>query len=164
MDDLIVIGKIGKPHGIKGAVSVHLTADIQWNDTEYLFIEIQNEPVPFFIETLDVLSKKIVVKLKGISSWEDAKKLTHLNIWLPKKIIIKNEWEQWIGFKVLDTTKNNQWIGTVENFLQNNGLIWMEIQRPNCHETFLLPYHSHFIERISESEKIIYYKSVEGMY
>ncbi|GIV27257.1 MAG: hypothetical protein KatS3mg027_1071 [Bacteroidia bacterium] len=164
MDDLVKVGIIGKPHGTKGAVILHLTKEVDWESIDALFLEIQNDFVPFLIEEVNFIGKKMVVKLENISSMNDAKKFTNYNVWVKKYFVIEEEWNKCIGYKVIDINNDNYCIGTIKEFITNNQLIWMNVKSDNSGENILLPYNEELIEKISEEEQTIYYKAVVGMY
>ncbi|MDO4934692.1 MAG: 16S rRNA processing protein RimM, partial [Prevotella sp.] len=50
-EDIYKIGKLGKPHGVRGEVSMHFTDDIfDRTDCDYLILRIDGIMVPFFME------------------------------------------------------------------------------------------------------------------
>ena len=51
MTDTFPIGRLGKPHGVKGEITFHFTDDIfDRVDADYVFLEIDGLQVPFFFE------------------------------------------------------------------------------------------------------------------
>ena len=51
MKDVYRIGRIGKPHGVKGEMNFMFTDDVfDRTDSDYLIIEVEGLLVPFFIE------------------------------------------------------------------------------------------------------------------
>lgn len=164
MDDLVNIGKTGRPHGTKGALTLHVSKDIDWEHLDALFLEIQNDFVPFLIEEIDFVGKKIVVKLENISSMNDSKKLTNCNVWIPKQLVIEEEFDEYLGYKVIDVNHQNFFIGIIEEIITSNQLVWLKVKSNKTENSILLPYNTQLIEKISKSDKIIYYKAIEGMY
>ena len=50
-DDVFRIGKIGKPHGVKGEVTMHIDDDVfDRTDADYVILSIDGTLVPFFFE------------------------------------------------------------------------------------------------------------------
>ena len=50
-DDVYKIGKLGKPHGVKGEISFAITDDVfDRVDAEYLVLDIDGILVPFYME------------------------------------------------------------------------------------------------------------------
>lgn len=163
MDKLIFVGKIGKPHGIKGYCILHLSEDIDWENIHSLFIEIDNVPVPYLIEDLQSFNQKNIVKLKLVDDVNQAKKLVNKNILVEEQFVISDEYVELIGFSVKDINKNNFEIGIVEDIISEKGLEWLVIKNKNNNE-ILLPLNDDLIESIDENNRIIFYKAVEGMY
>ena len=50
-EDVYQIGRIGKPHGVKGEVLFHFSDDVfDRAESEYLILEVDGILVPFFME------------------------------------------------------------------------------------------------------------------
>lgn len=162
MDELVKAGKIGKTHGIKGEVTLHLYVDADLENITSIFIEISDYPIPYLVEHTRFLSNKIIIKLKTISSINDAKKLINKNFYIEKKYIIQNNQQEWIGFSVIDINKNKI-IGKITDWIIQNNLEWMVVITQDNRE-ILLPINDELIEKTDEINQVIFYKAVEGMY
>ncbi len=163
MDKLVIVGRIGKPHGIKGYIVLHLSEDIDWENIHSLFIEVDNVPVPYLIEDVQFLNQKEIIKLKFIDDVNQAKKMVNKNILVEEKFILSDEEIDIIGFTVKDINKNNFEIGIVEDVISNRDLEWFLI-RNSTKKEILLPLNDDLIESIDEENKIIFYKAIDGMY
>ncbi|GAB4451107.1 MAG: hypothetical protein OHK0036_11000 [Bacteroidia bacterium] len=163
MDKLVIVGRIGKPHGIKGYIVLHLLEDIDWENIHSLFIEMDNVPVPYLIEDVQFLNQKEIIKLKFIDDVNQAKKMVNKNILVEEKFILSDEEIDIIGFTVKDINKNNFEIGIVEDVISNRDLEWLVVKNNNKKE-ILLPLNDDLIESIDEENKIIFYKAIDGMY
>lgn len=163
MDKLVIVGKVGKPHGIRGYIVLHLSEDIDWENIHSLFIEIDNVPVPYLIEDIQFLNQKQVIKLKFIDDVNQAKKIVNKTIMVEEQFILSDEEMDIIGFIVRDVNKNNFEIGIVEDIISEKKLEWLVVKNNNKKE-ILLPLNDDLIESIDEENKIIFYKAVEGMY
>ena len=103
-------GKISKPYGIRGEVQAILLPQM----TDFiktgipLFIDIDGQRVPFFIEEADLVARdQAILKLEFIESVEDAEKVSGREIYLdpaawPKHNQIKDEPGMLIGYQVRD--------------------------------------------------------------
>ncbi|MEW6774558.1 MAG: ribosome maturation factor RimM [Bacteroidota bacterium] len=163
MDKLVIVGRIGKPHGIKGYIVLHLLEDIDWENIHSLFIEMDNVPVPYLIEDVQFLNQKEIIKLKFIDDVNQAKKMVNKNILVEEKFILSDEEIDIIGFTVKDINKNNFEIGIVEDVISNRDLEWLLI-RNSTKKEILLPLNDDLLESIDEENKIIFYKAIDGMY
>ena len=165
MDKLQPIGKIGKTHGIKGFVSIHLNdnIDVDWDSLRSFFIMMDNVPVPYIVEDIEFLPQKIIVKFQGINSVNEAKHFVNKIISLPENLILLDDSLNYIGYLVIDVNQNNHHIGYVKEVIVNNNLKWLVIQNQHQKE-ILLPFNENLIEQINHQEKQIFYKAIEGMY
>jgi 16S rRNA processing protein RimM len=86
LDELIEIGHVTKPWGIKGEVKIHLTSDIpdRINDLEGVYLHNgESNPLYYTIEWIKHLNKAVAVKFEGINSPEEAAGLRRLEIAVP---------------------------------------------------------------------------------
>jgi len=60
------LGKITKPHGLKGEVTIWLDVDVPENyiGLDALFLEIKGQLVPYIIEELQVRGKNLLLSLR----------------------------------------------------------------------------------------------------
>ena len=119
------LGVISKPHGLKGALNIIVNpfaADkIEKNNP--LFIEIDGQRVPFFIQELQatVSEDHLVVKLEFINSLEEAKAFSGLKVFLDikeQKKFANSDLNRLIGYQAIDENKNFR--GTVTGFIDHN--------------------------------------------
>ncbi len=64
--DFIIVGIVEKQHGNKGELRLSFEQKIQLK--EWVFIEINNKPVPFFIQSISKNTDQPILKLMGIDS------------------------------------------------------------------------------------------------
>ena len=77
--DFIVVGVVEKAHGTKGELKFSFEQKIQLK--EWVFIEINEKPVPFFIQS--VSPNQTIIKLEGINSPDEAERFVNRNILFP---------------------------------------------------------------------------------
>jgi len=165
MDNLKLIGKIGKPNGIKGFVELRLNNGVEllFDEIHAFFIEVDNVKVPFIIEKIKFLHNKILVKFENVNSANDAQKFSKKNIWVEEKYLMTEEIFNYIDYSIIDVNANNFKVGTVNDvYIQNSMKLLFVINEKG--KEILLPFHEDFIEKIDNASKIIYYKAIEGMY
>lgn len=158
-----IVGKTGKTHGLKGFLQIYLTTDVDWESLTTLFIEIDNTPVPYRIEQIKFLPKKIIVKLKSVNSLEDAKQLSHKNIWIPSEYVLENESTKWKNYLVFNSYKHNEQIGIIIDIITHHHLKWLLVQTKDNKE-ILLPLGPEWIEKTDDENKKMYYRAIDGLY
>lgn len=85
-EDVYRIGRLGKPHGVKGEVSFHFADDIfDRADCDYIVLRMDGIMVPFFIEEYRFRSgETALVKFCDIDNQERAAELTGCEVFFPR--------------------------------------------------------------------------------
>jgi 16S rRNA processing protein RimM len=160
-NSLIKIGYTMKTHGLKGELTLNLSADapeLSIGDT--LMIE-QVSLVPHFIENISGNGAKAFVKFEGVNSIEQATALKGCSIFIEKSKrpkLKRGEFydDELIGFQVVDSTHGD--LGMV-NQINTQGLNkLLEIGEKGI----LIPLNGPFIQSISKSKKQIAVELPEG--
>lgn len=118
-DDVFYLGDVVKVHGFKGELGLKLDVDdpSDYKRLESVFVEINNELVPFFVDRIQIKHKGLaVVKFEGVDSEDDARILVKSKLFLPLEVLPPLEGNKFyfhevIGFKVTDTQFGE--VGTV---------------------------------------------------
>jgi len=113
VDDLVMIGEIVKPHGIRGEVKVYSYSEQPENFKNYKKVLLQ-KPSGSGTEIYKVvksrmLSKLAILQLEGVATREAAEALQGCTVWLKKADIPELEsdeyyWHQLIGLQVFTDT------------------------------------------------------------
>ena len=138
-EEVYRIGKLSKPHGIKGEISLMFQDDVfDRVEAEYLVLGIDGILVPFFMEEYRFRSDELaLVKFEDIDSQERAAELTGCEVFFPRALaeLDDNEelsYAQIVGFEIVDDNlgKSVGVIASVDNStdnvlfeLENGGLI-----------------------------------------
>ena len=107
-EDVYRIGRLGKPHGVRGELSFQFDDDIfDRVDADYLIFGIDGILVPFFIEEYRFRSNEIcLLKVCDIDSEERARELTGCEVFFPRALAQEEEggasWAEIIGFRVIN--------------------------------------------------------------
>ena len=131
MREFLRVGQIINTHGVKGEVKVlPLTDDMyRFNDLEYIYL--YGEKVN--VEKVKYLKDKVVLKLEGIDSMNEAEKLkykqTYLEITRDQAVELTDDTyfiTDLIGCKVVDT--NNFEYGKISDVIQtpSNDVYWVK--------------------------------------
>jgi len=166
-DELVKIGQIKKPHGIKGELSFNFTDDsFDESDCPFLICEIEGIFVPFRLEEYRFKSDtSALITLKTIDSEEKAKTLTGKDVYFLKKHISEeslNEnltWEYFIGFTLIDERHGK--IGVVSAIDESTINTLFIIQTDE--KELLIPANNEIITHINEEQKEIFVFLPDGL-
>lgn len=131
-EEVYKIGKIGKPHGVKGELTFFFDDDVfDRVNTEYLVLCIDGILVPFFMEEWRFKSgETALVKFSDIDTKEAASELTGCEVFFPKHLSDRGEneltWDEIRGFSVFD--HNRGVIGTVESVDESTVNVLLEVK------------------------------------
>lgn len=89
-NEIIEIGKIGKPHGVQGEMNMMIDDDVNITSLQKIVLEIDGIYVPFFIKSLrPKRSDTVIVALDDIDNEEEAGALTNLTVYALKADDVK---------------------------------------------------------------------------
>jgi 16S rRNA processing protein RimM len=159
------VGKIIKTHGLKGEVTVAVNAMHQ-NDlvsTEVVFIQIGNQYVPYFIDSLNISGNKAYVKFEGIASIEEADTIVNSVIYLPKSVrpkLKKGEFydDEVVGFAVEDVSAGK--LGPITEVIQSGRQRLLSINYND--KELLIPVNGPFIRNIDKQKRVMSVLLPEG--
>lgn len=85
IDDCFKLGHIVKKHGLKGELSILLDVDYpeDYTELESVFVEINKQLVPFFIERLQLNGERGIVKFEDVDDLPSAERLFKSDLYLP---------------------------------------------------------------------------------
>ena len=107
-EDVFRIGRLGKPHGVKGEVTMQVDDDVfDRVDAEYLILRVDGILVPFFMEDYrfktDVTA---LVKFEDVDTVERARELTNCEVFFPRHLADSDDeeytWSFFVGFELVD--------------------------------------------------------------
>lgn len=159
------IGYILKPHGLKGQVTVSLDAeapaDLEYIDT--LFVEKNNQLIPYFRQDISVSGTKAYLKFEDINTPEQAKEISKSALYLPKSSRPKSARGEFyddevIGFEVNDANEGNLGSVTAITTAGPNKLLTLIFNGKEV----LIPVNSPFVKSINKSKKTISVELPEG--
>lgn len=166
--EVFKIGKLIKPHGIKGEISFAFENDIfDRVDCPYLICRINGILVPFFIAEYRFKgSETALIMFEDIDTEEKAYRLSGLDVYFPRKYFeeenadeIEYSWNFFIGFTVMD--KNAGEIGIIEA-IEDKTLNTLFLIKKGAEE-IIIPATEDFIEKIDAKKKILYLSLPEGL-
>lgn len=117
-EEVYKIGKIGKPHGVKGELTLQFIDDVfDRADADFLVLDIDGILVPFFFEEYRFRSDSVaLVKFCDIDTQEQARTLTGCDVFFMRKYADGDDeqlsWAQIVGFKIVEE-HTGKVIGTI---------------------------------------------------
>ncbi len=166
-DNFYSLGKITKTSGYKGSLMFFFDVDdiSQYADLNSVFIEIENNLVPFFIEELKIKSpQKAFVKLDGIDTIQKAENLVNSTLFLPLDMLPQLEGDDFyfhevIDFDVIDEKHGN--IGKLREIQDLKTQTLFVIM--NGETEILIPLHKQFVKKLDKENKLLYIVAPEGL-
>lgn len=161
------LGKIIKTFGYKGGLIAVIEERFckQLKKTEFVFVEIQHERVPFFIVAVENQHSNIFsFVLEDIDTSEKARELVGSALFIaetgkPKKISADFNLKDLIGFEVTDEKSGN--VGTIHQILELPQQHIMQLF--NNKKEILIPFNEDIVLSIDVKHKIIKIKAPEGL-
>lgn len=162
-DEVYKIGRIGKPHGISGEVTLRFSDDVfDRVDADYLVLMVDGILVPFFIEEYRFRSDEVaLVKFEDIDTKDRASELTGCDVFFPRHLADAGDdvltWSQIVGYDIVDVLSDKT-IGRIEAVDETTINILLELS-----DGTLIPAADEFIEDIDHEERKLMMRLPEGL-
>jgi 16S rRNA processing protein RimM len=165
LDSCYKIGKVARPHGLKGEVTVLLDdGPADWNTLKNVYILMAaDQLVPYFIERISIRDTKAFVKFEDLDTPESAEAVSRKDIYLPKTERPKSGKGEFyddevIGFDIEDAQHGD--LGKVID-VEMSGMNRLLVVKHDQKE-FLIPTNGPFITGVNKSKKKISVDLPEG--
>lgn len=158
------IGYVAKSHGLKGEVTIVLGPDCPGLESlKLVFVESNNQLVPYFIQAVSLKGIKAFVKLEGVDTPEFAASLKGCSLFLPKSErpkLVRGEFynDEVLGFEVIDSEKGA--LGPVSDVLESGPNRYLTIMF-NTKE-IMIPLNGPFIKGVNKTKKKISVELPDG--
>lgn len=162
-DEVYKIGRIGKPHGISGEVTLRFSDDVfDRVDADYLVLMVDGILVPFFIEEYRFRSDEVaLVKFEDIDTKDRASELTGCDVFFPRHLADAGDdvltWSQIVGYDIVDVLSDKT-IGRIEAVDETTINTLLELS-----DGTLIPAADEFIEDIDHEERKLMMCLPEGL-
>ena len=113
-EEVYLIGKLGKTHGVKGEISFLFDDDVfDRVDADYLILKVDGIFVPFFIEEYRFRSDaNAIIKFEDIDNQERARELTGCEVYFPRELADTDDnsisWAAIVGFDIIEVESGNK--------------------------------------------------------
>ncbi len=158
-DEVYKIGKLGKPHGVKGEISFAITDDVfDRVDADYLVLDIDGILVPFYMEEYRFKNdENVLVKFEDIDSQEQARNYTGCEVYFPRELSDSDgenmTWAEIIGFMLVDAATGKT-VGTIDHVDDSTINLLFEVTSTDGKE-LLIPASNDLMEGVDADKKEI---------
>ena len=166
-EDVYKIGKLGKPHGVKGEVRMLCTDDIfDRVESDCLILEIDGILVPFFMEEYRFRSdERVLVKFADIDTEAQARELTGCEVYFPREQADRHEgeatWAELVGYALVDARRDTL-VGTITRVDDTTINILFEVETADGREV-VVPASEELVEQVDKARHRIHVRVPEGI-
>lgn len=173
--ELVLVGRINKPHGISGELSVTPEIDLDFSTLCCVVVKIDNINVPFFVESERPKSvENVLLTIDGISDEKEAAALANHDLYALASEVADIAGDSvgddgdpegfyagdLVGFAVVDAT--GALLGTIDGVDDSTDNVLFEIARPGG-GTLLVPVADDFISDIDTGAKLVVMDLPQGL-
>lgn len=107
-EEVYKIGRLGKPHGVKGEVTMQVDDDVfDRVDADYLVLMVDGILVPFYMEEYRFRTDTTaLIKFEDVDTVERARELTNCDVFFPRHLSDNDDeeytWSFFVGFELKD--------------------------------------------------------------
>ena len=160
-------GKISKPYGLRGEVNVILEPEAgNYMEPDYpLFIELDGQRVPFFVEEVELVSKdQAIIKFEFIDSLEEARKVAGSSLFFDPSRVSMPEQEvkdmsSLVGYLATDKVLGE--LGMIEGYVAHDMNPVFIID--HLGRELMVPAVEEFIEQIDALGQKVHFILPEGL-
>jgi 16S rRNA processing protein RimM len=160
------LGYVLKTHGVQGEVTFVLDVDEPeiYSGLESVFIEINGKLVPFFIDNIQVLKEKAIVRLEDVNSLQKAQNLVGNGLYLPLENLPELEADQFYYHEIVDYQVIDEKLGSLGKItnvyeMPHQDLIAMQYQGKEV----LIPITDEIVTGIDNKKKELYVELPDGL-
>lgn len=163
--DYYNLGRIVKPIGSQGEFQVILdtTHPEEYLELESVFVNLNGNLIPFFIEQFSLLSKsKVRMKFEDVEL-EELEPLIGKGLYLPLTSLPQLDDSQFYYFEVegFEMYEDSDKIGVIETVVDNPGNPIIVVR--NGEHEILVPKTKEIVQRVDRASKKLYVKLPEGL-
>ncbi len=132
-EEVFPIGRIGKPHGVKGEVTMQVDDDVfDRVDADFLVLRVDGILVPFYMEEYRFRSDTTaLVKFDDIDTVEQARELTNCDVFFLRRLANDDgddyTWSYFVGFSLVDA-HSGEVVGRIEGIDDSTTNVLFELE------------------------------------
>ena len=160
-------GRISKPNGLRGELNIILNLAIGKGikSKDPLFIDIDGQRVPFFVEDVEYISNdRAIIKFEFIDTIEEARTICGCSVFLDQRLdpgskVDQNDFNSVVAYKSYD--QRMEFLGAVTEYLpnENNPVFIVDYHG----KELIVPAVDEIIERINHKDQTIHFNLPEGL-
>ncbi len=163
-----IIGRVTKPHGVRGAVKVFPETDFpqRFSDEKTLVLDVRGEKETHAVEYVRFQgSGMLIVKLKDIDTMEKAEQLRGAEILVDEEHLYPLEegayyYHELVGCTVTDEKKGD--LGVLKDVFFNGGTDIYVVETPEKKE-ILIPAVESMVRKVDVKNRVITVEIFEGL-
>lgn len=162
-DDVYRIGRIGRPHGVKGEVTFRFDDDVfDRVECDYLVLSVDGILVPFFMEEYRFKgSETALVKFCDVDTQERAAALTGCDVYFPRHLADGEgagmSWSALVGYALVDAASGAA-VGRIASVDDATSNILFELE-----DGKLVPAAAELVEDVDREGRRITVRLPEGL-
>ena len=165
--DFYFLGKITKTSGYTGNLVFFFDVDNidKYADLEALFIDVNEELIPFAIKNLKLKShNSAIATLEDITTEEEAMALIGYDLYLPISFLPplkgnKFYFHEVIGFKIIDANLGD--LGTIDRIIDQSSQAILVVLKND--KEILIPISDEIIKKVDRKNKTIEVETPDGL-
>jgi 16S rRNA processing protein RimM len=167
MEDLLQVGIITSPHGVRGEVKVFPTTDDvrRFKKLKSVILDTGKEKKELEIESVKFFKQMVILKLQGIDNMDDAQPLRQKSLYVTRANAVRLRKDEYfiadlIGLRVID--ENETELGCLKDVLETGANDVYVIEMKNGQE-LLLPAIKECILEVAIQEGFMKVHVLDGL-
>ena len=163
-DEVYKIARLGKPHGVKGEISMQVDDDVfDRVEADFLILKVDGILVPFYMEEYRFRSDTTaLIKFEDVDTVEQARELTNTEVFFLRSMADDDAegdytWAYLVGFTIVEATTGTT-VGTIAAVDDSTSNILFELS-----DGRLIPAAEELIADIDNEKKQIRMTLPEGL-
>lgn len=164
--DYFYLGKITKPHGYEGKVTIFFDTDhpSEYSNLDMVHLDINGSLVPFFIDSINLLNNKAITQFSDIDTIDKANELINKEIYLPISMLPERTGNKFYyhevpGMNVIDSLFGE--LGPVSNVLEYPNQAVLQVFHKQ--KEVLIPISDEVIDDFNRDKNCIYITAPDGL-
>lgn len=167
MEEILQVGVITSPHGVRGEVKVFPTTDDakRFKRLKEVLLDTGKEKLPLEIEGVKFFKKFVILKFKGIDNMDDVQKYRQMGLYVTRQNAVRLAKDEYfiadlMGLKVLD--EDGTEIGILKEVIETGA---NDVYNITLHDgrTLLLPAIKQCVLQVDVEEGFIKIHILDGL-